>query len=65
MIKSFCERFVQYKHARRYMEFLETTLFNADNYYEQYKRFHRARQENDYLIKKSFVTKPDTKNKVD
>lgn len=44
MIKSFCERFLQYKHARRYMEFLETTLFNVDNYYEQYKRFRRARQ---------------------
>lgn len=44
MIKSFCERFLQYKHARRYMEFLETTLFNVDNYCEQYKRFRKARQ---------------------
>lgn len=57
MIKSFCERFLQYKHARRYMEFLETTFLNVDNYYEQYKQFRRARQENDYLIKKSFVNK--------
>lgn len=61
MIKSFCERYLQYKHARRYMEFLETTFLNVDNYYEQYKRFRRARQENDYLINKSFMSKPDTR----
>lgn len=47
--------YLQYKHARRYMEFLETTFFNVNN---DYKQFHRERQLNDYLIKKSFFEKP-------
>lgn len=47
--------YLQYKHARRYMEFLETTFFNV-NY--DYKQFRRERQVNDFLIKKSFYEKP-------
>lgn len=55
MLNRVCDKYLVYKHARRYMEFLETTVLNLDN---DYKDFRRNRQVNDYLIKKSFVNEP-------
>lgn len=64
MLNRICDKYLLYKHTRRYMEFLETTVLNLDNHYKEfcmtrhdndYKDFRRNRQVNDYLIKKSFL----------
>ena len=49
-----CNKYLQYKHMRRYMDFLE---YNFVKVYS-YKKYRRIRQENDYNIKKSFYNIP-------
>lgn len=53
MIKTFCDKYLQYKHMRRYMEVLDTFLE-----VDPYRQFRRMRQENDYWIKQSFQKTP-------
>jgi len=53
MNKTLCNKYLQYKHMRRYMELLDTFLEPG-----HYGELRRIRQDNDYCIKPFQKTYP-------